>query len=165
MLKYHKTRHCTLRLFLSLREVDVSRTSANLDMITYLCFFIFFLRFLFVLSILIPAGTGGAGSFTSCKPKRVRASSHSERFPTRFITSARLNCLAASASASGVAIGGSSIVPKDVGGEGNSDEETDVGWFSGADSKRAVVGWCSNRHGLCSAKNRCKTSSFGFTVG
>src|ERR1700733_12924361 len=93
---------------------------------TYLCFFIFFLRFRFVLSSITSTHSRSMSALSSAlpdssstsNPSRRRVVSHETVEPTRLITSARPNCRAASASDSEEASGGSSNVPKCKGGGG-----------------------------------------------
>jgi len=118
----------------------IFRARVRLRLFFSLCLFIFLLLFRFTLSMLIPPCIGtlgssiGKGSFSTSNPSRRSVSSQSTEFPTRLITNARDSCRAASASASGDASGGSSIVPN-VAGVGADD---DAAW--GGDSNNTDVG-------------------------
>ena len=132
------------------------------DNSTHLCFFIFFRRFLLVLSMYISNSasamlTSSARPDVTSRPRRLRVSSQAMEAPTRLTTIALASCRAASASASGEAsMLSPSILPKldDWGGglsgmTGNGEEydsKSDVGGCEIVSSGRwREKNWCSLR--------------------
>jgi len=150
------------------RPIFIRWERVSLRLFFNLCFFIFFLRFRFVLSSITSTHSRSISCLSSARPdsnstsnpSRRRVFSHETVEPTRVMTSARPSCRAASASDSGEASGGSSNVPKCKGGGGAcsvlgaSCENSEL--CGGGGGSKITEDGCERRSkGRCSEKNWC----------